>query len=450
MTPPSSSTSRATTAGHRRPATYEEALAYLDDHVDLEALVAGRYEAPTLERMQQLCALMADPQHAQPAIHVTGTNGKGSTARMATALLGAHGLSVGTYTSPDLARVNERISSNGIPIDDADFTEAVAAVAVIEEASGVVPSRFEILTLAALRWFADTAVDAAVVEVGMGGRWDATNVVDGAVAVVTNVGLDHAEVLGPTRADIAGEKAGIVKSGACLVLGETDPDLLPVFEATAPAALWRREHDFGCRSNQVAVGGRLVNLFTPGGSYDDVFLPLHGAHQGENAAAAVAAVEGFFGRPIDDEVLREGLASVQMPGRFEIVGRRPLVVLDGAHNPDGCQAAADTLDDFSLAGAPVLVVGMNRGRSALEMLAALGADQARLVIACAVNWPRAMPAAEVATAARQLGAEVEIVPVVVEAVARALAVAGPDDAVVVTGSLHVVGAARSALVSSSA
>ena len=450
MTLPSSSPSRRRLPLRRRPQSYEEALAYLDASVDLEALVTGRFEAPTLERMSQLCAQMADPQHGQPAIHVTGTNGKGSTARMITALLAAHGLSVGTYTSPDLARVNERISRNGVPIDDADLTEVVAAVAVLEEASGIVPSRFEILTLAALRWFVDTAVDAAVVEVGMGGRWDATNVVDGAVAVVTNVGLDHTGVLGPTRADIAGEKAGIVKSGASLVLGETDPELVPIFEAAAPATLWRRQLDFGWRSNQVAVGGRLLDLYTPGASYDDVFLPLHGAHQGDNAAAAVTAVEAFFGRPVDDDVLRDGLASVQVPGRFEIVGRRPLVVLDGAHNPDGCRAAAATLDDFALAGSPVLVVGMNRGRSAAEMLAALGVEHARLVVACAVDWPRAMPARDVAAAARELGAEVEIVPVVAEAVARALAVAGPDDAVMVTGSLHLVGAARGALVGSSA
>ncbi|CAN5804501.1 folylpolyglutamate synthase/dihydrofolate synthase family protein [soil metagenome] len=450
MTLPSSSPSRRRLPLRRRPSSYQEALSYLDASVDLEALVAGRFEAPTLERMERLCALMADPQHGQPVIHVTGTNGKGSTARITTALLGAHGLSVGTYTSPDLTRVNERISRDGAPIDDADLAEAIAAVAVLEEASGIVPTRFEILTLAALRWFVDTAVDAAVVEVGMGGRWDATNVVDGAVAVVTNVGLDHTDVLGPTRADISAEKAGIVKSGSSLVLGETDPELVPIFEAAGPATLWRRDQDFGCRTNQVAVGGRLLDLFTPGASYDDVFLPLHGAHQGDNVAAGVAAVEAFFGRPVDDDVLREGLAAVQAPGRFEIVGRRPLVVLDGAHNPDGCQAAAATLDDFSLAGSPVLVVGMNRGRSATEMMKALGVEHARLVVACAVDWPRAMPASEVATAARQLGAEVEIIPVVAEAVARALAVAGPDDAVMVAGSLHVVGAARGALVSSPA
>ncbi|MDP9005729.1 MAG: dihydrofolate synthase, partial [Actinomycetota bacterium] len=187
-------------------------------------------------------------------------------------------------------------------------------------------------------------------------------------------------------------------------------------------------------------------LRTPGATYSQVFLPLHGRHQGDNAAVALAAVEAFFGRPLDDDVVREALADVAVPGRFEIVGRRPLVVLDGAHNPDGCRAAARTLDDFSFAGTPVLVVGMNRGRSATEMLAALRADQARLVVACAVDWPRAMPAEEIAAAAASLGAEVEVVPAVAEALQRALAVASPDDAVLVTGSLYVVGAARPLLV----
>ncbi len=439
---------RPVSSGARRRHTparrwsYDEALAYLDDHVDLEALAAGHFEAPTLERVERLATLLADPQHAQPVLHITGTNGKGSTARMATALLAAQGLSVGTYTSPDLTRVNERISRNGDPIDDADFAEAVAAVASLEQATGVRPTRFEILTLAALGWFAATAVDVAVVEVGMGGRWDATNVVDATVAVVTNVGLDHTGVLGPTRAHIATEKAGIVGPGATLVLGETDPDLVPIFEATQPAALWRRHDDFGCLANEVAVGGRLLDVRTPAATYDQVLLPLHGAHQGDNAAIAIAAVEAFFGRALDDDVLREALAGVRVPGRFEIVGRRPLVVLDGAHNPDGCQALADTLDDFSVAGAPVLVVGMSQGRSAREMLSALGATRARLVVACAVDWPRSMPAGEIAAAARELGAAAEVVPDVADALQRALAVAGADDVVLVTGSLYVVGAAR--------
>ncbi|MBW3575615.1 MAG: bifunctional folylpolyglutamate synthase/dihydrofolate synthase [Actinobacteria bacterium] len=427
--------------------SYDDALAYLDAHVDYEALASGRFEAPNLERMQQLCALSGAPQHAQPALHLTGTNGKGSTARMATALLGAHGLKVGTYTSPDLGRVNERLSLDGVPIDDEAFADAIAAVAGLEAGSGIRPTRFEILTLAALRWFAEEAVDVAVVEVGMGGRWDATNVVDATVAVVTNVGLDHTGVLGATRLRIAGEKSGIVKPASTLVLGETDPELAAVFDATGPAATWRRGADFDCSANVVAVGGRMLDLRTPGASYEQVFLPLHGEHQGDNAAAALAAVEAFFGRPVDDDVLREGLAGVAVPGRFEVVGRQPLVVLDGAHNPDGCRAAARTLDDFSFAGGPVLVVGMNRGRSATEMLAALGVERARLVVACSVDWPRALPAEEVAVAARRLGAEAEAVPDVPEALRRALGVATSDDAVLVTGSLYVVGAARPLLVS---
>jgi len=422
--------------------SYEQALAYLDEHTDLERMVAGTWAAPTLDRMRALVDLLAEPQHAQPVVHVTGTNGKGSTARLTSALLAAHNLSVGTYTSPDLERVNERLSRNGEPIDDESFAEVVAAVADVEGLSGVRPHRFEILTLAAFRWFADAPVDAAVVEVGLGGRWDATNVVDAAVAVVTNVGLDHTEVLGPTRADVAGEKAGIVKPGSTLVLGETDPALLPIFEREGPAGLWLRDREFGCTANGVAVGGRSLDLYTPSARYDDVYLALHGAHQGANASVALAAAEAFFGRPLDEEVVREAFATVSAPGRFEIVGRSPLVVLDGAHNPDGARAAAATLGDFAIGGDRILVVGMNKGRDAVEMLEALAARSARAVVATAVDWPRAMPPAEIADAARSLGVDVEVVPSVPAALERAVAMASEDDLVLVAGSLYVVGEAR--------
>jgi dihydrofolate synthase/folylpolyglutamate synthase len=422
--------------------TYQQALAYLDEHTDLERLVAGTWAPPTLDRMRTLSDLLAEPQRAQPTIHVTGTNGKGSTVRLVTALLGAHNLSVGTYTSPDLERVTERLSRNAEPIDEETFADLIAAVADVEGLSGIRPHRFEILTLAAFRWFADAPVDVAVVEVGLGGRWDATNVVDAAVAVVTNVGLDHTEVLGPTRADVAGEKAGIVKPGSTLVLGETDPELLPIFEAQDPAEVWLRDRDFGCAENLVAIGGRSLGLYTPGARYDDVFLALHGAHQGENAALALAAAEAFFGRPLEDDVVREAFATVQAPGRFEVVGRSPLVILDGAHNPDGARAAASTLDDFAVGGERILVVGMNSGRDAREMLQALDAPSARAVIATAADWVRAMPPEEIAAAARSLGVDVEIVPSVPAAVDRAVAVASEDDLVLVCGSLYVVGEAR--------
>jgi dihydrofolate synthase / folylpolyglutamate synthase len=425
--------------------SYQEALRYLDDHTDLERLVAGTWEAPTLDRMRSLAELLADPQHAQPVIHVSGTNGKGSTSRLLTQLLGAHNLSIGTYTSPDLERLNERISRNLEPIDDESLAEAIQAVAEIEGLSGIRPHRFEILTLAAFRWFADVAVDVAVVEVGLGGRWDATNVADGQVAVITNVGLDHTEVLGPTEQHVAAEKAGIVKPGATLVLGETAPELVAIFEQEAPTALWLRDRDFGCESNHVGVGGRVLDLRTPGATYQDVFLSLHGAHQGENAALALASAEAFFGRPLDEDVVREAFATATSPGRFEVVGRSPLVVLDGAHNPAGARAAAATLGDFGVAGERLLVIGMNKGRDAVEMLEALDVRSARVVVATEADWVRAMPAEEIAEAARSLGVETEVVKSVPSAVQRAHSLASEDDLVLVAGSLYVVGEARRGL-----
>jgi dihydrofolate synthase / folylpolyglutamate synthase len=395
--------------------------------------------------MRALAGLSADPQRAQPVVHISGTNGKGSTARLVSSLLAAQQLTVGTYTSPDIERVTERISRNGEPIDDEAFTASVAAVAELEELSGVRPTRFEILTLAAFRWFADVAVDVAVVEVGMAGRWDATNVADGVVAVVTNVGLDHTEVLGPTRAHIAREKAGIVKPISRLVLGETDPELVSIFADEHPAELWLRDRDFGCDRNEVAVGGRSLDLVTPGARYEEVFLALHGAHQADNAAIALAAAEAFFGRPLHEDVVREAFATVHVPGRFEVIARAPLVVLDGAHNPDGARAAAATLDDFGIAGERLLVVGMNSGRDAREMLEALGARSARVVVACAADWARAMAPGEIAEAAAALGVEAEVVPSVADALARARALATEDDLVLVAGSLYVVGEARAAL-----
>ncbi|MGH3849386.1 MAG: bifunctional folylpolyglutamate synthase/dihydrofolate synthase, partial [Pseudonocardiaceae bacterium] len=218
-----------------------------------------------LDRMRKMVGLLGDPQEAYPVIHITGTNGKGSVARMVTALLKAQGLSVGTYTSPHLQRVNERLAWGGEPIADGDLGEVIAALALVKPFLSSPPTYFELLTAAAYRWFADVAVDVAVVEVGLGGRWDATNVADGVVAVVTNVSLDHTEVIGPRRLDIAWEKAGIVKAGATLVLGETDAALAGAFADTAAASVLTRGTDFGWTSNSLAHGGRLVELFTSEG-----------------------------------------------------------------------------------------------------------------------------------------------------------------------------------------
>jgi dihydrofolate synthase/folylpolyglutamate synthase len=415
--------------------------------VNLEADPAPRAAMMRLDHMRRLVELLGEPQRAYPVLHLTGTNGKGSTARMLTALLVAMGLSVGTYTSPDLERVNERLAWNGEPIDDDAFSAVLDTIAALEattpDARG---SRFEILTAAAFGWFADIAIDAAVVEVGLGGRFDATNVADGQVAVLTNVELDHHDVIGPTRADIAFEKAGIVKPGATFVLGETDPDLAPIFDATDAAEVWRRDVDFGCVQNRLAHGGRLVELRTPGASYVDLLLPVHGAHQGDNAAVALAAAEAFFGAPLAEDVVTEAFAAVRLPGRMEVVGRRPLVVLDGAHNPAGAAALAAAVDEaFGGLAGRILVVGVLQGRDPAEMLTALDAGRARLVVACPPPSPRALPPAELAAAAVGLGVAAEAVGSVDAALARAREAAEPTELVLVTGSLYVVGTARRTL-----
>lgn len=425
--------------------TYDDAIEYLESHVNFEQQSPTKEGAPSLDRMRALCAAMADPQHTAPVIHVTGTNGKGSTTRLITSLLVAHGLQVGTYTSPDIERINERLSRNGENISDEEFAEQLLAVAELEAITGVRPTRFDILTLAALRWFSDLAVDVMVLEVGLGGRWDSTNVADATVAVVTNVGLDHVDIIGPLREDIAREKSGIVKPGSTLVIGETDPAIVEIFEAAKPARTWRRDREFAVDENRIAVGGRALDVHTPTTVYDDVFLALHGAHQGDNAALAIAAVEAFFERSTPDDVVREALATVTVPGRFEVLGRQPLLVIDGAHNAHGAEAAASTLDDFRIDGERILVVGTNRPHDPIELLEALDARRAQLVIGTNADFPRAIPAHDVAAAAESLGIPAIAVPGVAAAVAEARRRATPEDAILVTGSLYVVGEARRVL-----
>jgi len=427
-----------------------EALAWLDGHIDFESIMPTRRTLPSLDRMRKLAALLGDPHTAYPVIHITGTNGKGSTAAMATSLLAARGLRVGTYTSPNLSKVNERIARNGEPIDDEALTDVLDSLARIEGLMDEPPTRFELLTAAALTWFADEAVDVAVLEVGLGGTWDCTNIVHAAVAVVTNISYDHTEVLGPTLEDIARDKAGIFTSGCTAVVGETDPTLVALFrEAAVQAgaeAVWARGIDFACTSNRLAVGGRLIDLRTPGAAYGELLLPLHGAHQGDNAACALAACEAFFGDPLHEDVVEEGFAAVRVPGRLEVIGRHPLVLVDGAHNAAGMMVLARALtEEFATDGHTTAVVGMLGGRDPSAMLEALVSAGVRAVVACAPDSPRALPAAVVAEAAFALGMEVAVAGSATEAVQLAVERSGGEDQVVVCGSLYVVADAREAL-----
>lgn len=418
------------------------ALRHLDTHINLEA-TAGRIEGLSLDRMRALADVLGDPQHAYPVVHVTGTNGKGSVSRMTSELLRAADLSVGTYTSPHLESVTERLVWDGTPIDPDTFAELIGDLALLEPLLDAPPSYFELLTAAALRWFADIPVDVAVVEVGLLGRFDATNVCDGQVAVLTNVGRDHTDGRGDWRRRIAEEKAGIVKPGSTFVLGETDPALADIFAATPAAEIVLRGRDFDVVDDQIALGGRMLTLRTPAHTVDEIFLPLHGAHQAANAALALAAAEALVHHPLDADAIRAAFASVRIPGRFEVVRREPTVIIDGAHNVDGAAAAARTLaEEFTLAGSLVLVVGMLEGRDPVAVLEALRATEAGFLVACTPPSPRAIPAAQVAAAADALGIVAESVPDVHDAVRRALAFASDEDLILVTGSLYVIGAAR--------
>ncbi|MEY4361696.1 MAG: folylpolyglutamate synthase [Actinomycetota bacterium] len=421
---------------------FAQALAYLDAHATYEK--TGRIDSPSLDTIQRLCSAMGDPQHAAPVVHITGTNGKGSTAQMVSRLLMESGLRVGTYTSPHLESVTERMTIDAEPISPDAFGVQIGAVAELEIVAGVRPGYFDTCTAAAFRWFADEAVDVMVIEVGLLGRWDATNVVDAQVAVITNIGLDHTEFAGPTKAHIAREKAGIIKPDSAVVLGETDPELVEIFESAGGASLLLRDRDFGVTGNELAIGGRLVGLRTPTTIYSDVFLPLHGRHQADNATLALTAVETFFARPLAADVVDAAMFRTAMPGRFELAGHQPLVIVDGAHNPAGADVCSSVFfEDFDPAGRRILVVGCLRGRDPREMLEALRADEFDLVVCCTAPSPRGRPAAELADAARAVGCDVVVEQDSVEsAIDLALAGAGPDDAVLITGSLYVVGAAR--------
>lgn len=421
---------------------YSEALEYLDAHATYEK--TGRIESPSLDTIRRLCEVMGDPQHCAPVIHITGTNGKGSTAQIATRLLMASGLRVGTYTSPHLERVNERMAIDAMPISDEAFAEQIAAVSDLEILAGVRPGYFDICTAAAFRWFADEAVDAMVIEVGLLGTWDATNVVDARVAVITNIGLDHTEFAGPTLSDIAREKSGIVKTSSAVVCGETRPEIAEIIRAAGGAAFLMRGEDFDVDANQLALGGRLATLRTPTTIYPELHIPLHGRHQADNAVVALTAVEAFFARPLDVDVIQEALSSAHMPGRFEVLGHQPLVIVDGAHNPAGADVCASVFfEDFDPAGARRLVVGCLRGRDPDDLLAALRADEFDSVVCCTAPSPRGLPAEDVARAARRLGCEdAVVVPDLESALRMAWQSAGPDDAILVTGSLYVAGAAR--------
>ena len=415
---------------------------------------------PSLDRIRAFTRLLGDPQHSYPVIHLTGTNGKTSTARMIETLLLTLGLRTGRFTSPHLQKMSERIVLDGEPLSDEVFVAAFNDVApythLVDNASEFPLSFFETVVGMAFAAFADAPVDAAVVEVGMGGAWDATNVADGVVAVILPISVDHAVYLGDTPADIAIEKSGIIKPGSTAVVAEQTPEVYDILLAKAAevgATVVREGEDFGVEHRLAAVGGQVLTLRGLRATYDEVFLPIYGAHQAQNAAVALAAVETFLGPdPLSPEVVAEAFAAMTSPGRLEVVRRSPTILLDAAHNPHGAAAAAAALDD-SFAFAPLIgVMAVMADKDYEGVMAAFEPHLAHLI--CTENSsPRSMPASGLARVAREIFGEdrVSIAADLAEAIdqAAALAEAGEafgdplgSGAVLVTGSVVTVGEAR--------
>jgi dihydrofolate synthase/folylpolyglutamate synthase len=426
--------------------SYVEALTWLESHVDFERVAPNRQAVPSLAPIIDTLALLADPQLDYPTIHITGTNGKGTTTTLTSALLSTTGLRVGTFTSPDLHAINERIAINGEPIDDEGLVLLLERMSDVESVSGIALTRFELLTAAALLHFSDEGVDVAVIEVGMGGTWDSTNVINSDVAVLTNVDLDHTAVLGTTIGEIAGDKVGIFRSEGVAVVSTTNAIVVEIAQRRADeigATIWLLEDSFALERNELAVGGRSITVRTPYAHYEDILLSLHGIHQGLNATTAIISAEAFLGRALGEEVVTTALASARMPGRMELISRRPMIVIDGAHNPAGMRALVAALDGaFHVTGERRCVIGMLNGRNIddmVEPLVNLGFTEFHC---CAPHSPRAVPAVQVAAAVRRLGATAYEHPSGLAALAHARERSTDEDLIVVAGSLYLVAEVR--------
>lgn len=433
-------------------------------HEELTRALTSRWPehrvAPSLSRVAALMELLGDPHKAMPVILVAGTNGKGSTAIMIDSLLRAAGLRVGRFSSPHLSDVRERIVIDGAPITRERFADIWAEVApyvdMVDEQrlDGVAMTFFEVITGMAYAAFADAPVDVAVVEVGLGGRWDATNVADATVAVVTPIGLDHTHILGSTLAEIAGEKAGIIKAGSTAVLAGQDPNAARVLLERAievGAAVKAEGPDFGVIDRQLAVGGQLLRIETFAGPVGDVFLPLFGEHMARNAALAVAAVEAMLGaQPLNPEIIVEGLGAVEAPARLETVRTSPPIVIDTAHNPQAAQVMVDAVKESYDFDPVIGVVAMMQDKDAEQVLEIFGSVMDQVVITQVSSSPRARSVADLAGIAETVWSTHQVHRAATMAEALDLAVMLADTssaqaAVLVAGSVIAAGEARDLL-----
>ncbi|MBF0807223.1 dihydrofolate synthase [Rothia nasimurium] len=446
----------------------DDALGVASVYADLLARAPEHKMAPRLDAMTRAVEILGEPNKAAPVIHITGTNGKTSTARMIERLLMAHDIRVGRYTSPHISKVTERISIDGAPVADSTFVRIWGEIqsylqivdAELEAADSPRITYFEALTILVFAIFADEPVDVMVLEVGIGGSWDATNVADATVSVVTPIGLDHTDMLGETLAEIAGEKAGIIKDGGFLISAAQDPSAAQVLLEAARAhnADYRFEGvEFGAVDRTAGVGGQLLTIQGLAGRYEDIALPLFGAHQAQNAAVALAAVEAFLGggeKELSLDLIKLAFGDVRSPGRLEVARTEPPVVLDAAHNPHGVAASAAAFKESFSFEELHLVVGILGEKDAATMLNLLfdeyvdRAEWRTVLHLTKSDSPRAIVPEELAELALDAGFDedtietYENIPDALSAAVTAAAdVPNLNSAVLVTGSITVVGEA---------
>ncbi|MEN8113051.1 MAG: cyanophycin synthetase [Actinomycetota bacterium] len=428
----------------------------IESRADAEAFFDERIGAgikPGLERIEGLLEFMGNPEVEYPVILVAGTNGKTTVTRLVADILGAHGIRTGTFTSPHLHRIEERFSIDGSSVTAEEFTQGVSDIAWFveeyERRAGHGVSYFEATAALAFSLFAGIALDVAVVEIGLGGRWDAANVVDSAVAVITGISLDHVEYLGETIGEIAGEKAAIIGHDGVAVTGPLPAaaeGTITGYVDDAHATWLRFGEAFSVADAVLAVGGWLVDISGIYADYPEIYVPLHGRHQADHLATAIATAEAFLERALDPDVLRDAVAATTQPGRIEVVHHRPLVVIDGAHNVEGVTGLSTALRDEFPEARWQLVAGLRGQRSPAETLEPLTGLIEHLW-ATAPDDPGAIAPSEVASSAgAALGCGTTAVEGVPDAVQRAIEAAGEDGAVVVAGSLYVAGEAREAMI----
>jgi dihydrofolate synthase / folylpolyglutamate synthase len=415
--------------------------------------------APTLERISALVDMLGSPQLTYPTIHIGGTNGKTTTSRMVDSLLFEMGLRTGRFTSPHLESYLERICINGQPIDAKElifsFNDISPYLDLMDTKFDNPISFFEAITALAFAAFAEHPIDVGVIEVGMGGQWDATNVVDADVSVIMPIGLDHMEYLGNTIAEIATTKAGIIKEQGFVVLAQQEPEAAVELlrrAAEVGADVAREGLEYSIDSRAIAVGGQLISITGLRGHYDDIFLPLHGKHQASNAAAALIAVEAFFGeQDLDIDAVRAGFANVTSPGRCEIVHRDPTIILDAAHNPHGAKAITETIQSEFTFDDVTGIVALMADKDALGILQALEPIMNQIIVTTN-SAARSMSVGDLEALATQVfGADrVFAQPTLADAIDKAIKdsvrpLSDESLAILITGSVVTVGEARTAV-----